>query len=428
MLTIQSERQIPAKLLPFLQPSRHKAAHGGRGGAKSWFFGDEAVERTLNGQRGVCIREMQNSLEESCKQLIEDCIARRGLELYFKITDKYIACLASGGRIIFKGMNQYNATNIKSLEGFDWAWVEEAQDFSQESIDQLVPTLRKEGSELWWSWNPRHETDPVDVMFRQDPPSNAIVIEIGWQDNPWLPDELRNEKDELYRKDEEKADWVWGGGYQVISEGAIYGQQMLDAKKQDRITFVPYNPSSPVFTGWDLGRDDETAIWFAQQFGEGLHAIDFYKNALETLPHYAEVIRSKPYNYGGHMLPHDGNSKTILAKHSAKEQLEELGLNNVKVIPRAANMEAVLGDIEFGRKMISVTKFDQDKCSQGIRALQQYRREYDTRLKTFKQRPLHDHNSHPADAWRTLAVAWNGDLLVKPKKAAPLVLPNYGAI
>lgn len=426
-MLITSSRQVPAKLAPFLQPARHKAAYGGRGGSKSWFFGDEAVERTLGGQRGVCIREVQNSLSESCHQLIVDCIARRGLGHHFTVTKEEIRCDRTGGRIIFRGMNQYNSTNIKSLEGFDWAWVEEAQDFSQESIDMLVPTIRKDGSELWWSWNPRHETDPVDMMFRQNPPEDAIVIRIGWQDNPWLPEVLRAEKDALYAKDEEKADWVWGGEYQSISEGAIFGAQMKDAKRDGRLTTVPYDPGFPVWTGWDLGRDDETAIWFAQVKGDVVRIIDYYQSSLETLPHYAGVLKSKPYSYGGHFLPHDGNNKTILAEHSAKEQLEQLGLGNITVIPRAANMEAVLGDLEKARRMIAMCRFDEKRAAAGVRCLQQYRREYDARLQTFKQRPLHDRNSHGADAFRTLAVAWEGDLMVTQDYSMP-AMPDYGAV
>jgi phage terminase large subunit len=425
-MLITSSRQVPAKLAPLLGPARHKAAYGGRGGSKSWFFGDEAVERTLTGQRGVCVREVQNSLSESCHQLIVDCIARRGVGEHFNITKDQISCPTTGGRIIFRGMNQYNATNIKSLEGFDWAWVEEAQDFSQESIDMLVPTIRKPGSELWWSWNPRHETDPVDRMFRQTPPEGAIVIQIGWQDNPWLPQVLRDEKDALYKSDPEKAEWVWGGEYQTISEGAIFGAQMMDAKRDDRLTEVPYDPRLPVWTGWDLGRDDETAIWFAQQSGDVIRIIDYYQNSMETLPHYADVLKSKGYSYAGHFLPHDGNNKTILSDHSAKEQLEQLGLGNITVIPRAANMEAVLGDLETARAMIAVCRFDEAKAKDGIRCLQQYRREYDARLQTFKQRPLHDRNSHGADAFRTLAVAWNGDKMLV-RKATPLKVPNYAA-
>ena len=422
---LTTDRKVARAFVPLIGPSRFKAAHGGRGGAKSHFFGDSVHDALLAGKRIVCIREIQNTIQESCKQLIEDKIAARGLGHHFEIQDKIIKS-DTGGRCIFKGMRDFNADNIKSLEGFDIAWVEEAQTMSARSLDLLIPTIRKEKSELWFSWNPRHATDPVDVMFRQNTPDNAVVIEVGWADNPWLPDVLRDEKDRAYATDLEKAEHVWGGGYEIISEGALYARQIIGARKDGRITRLPYDTSGLVFTGWDLGRDDETAIWFGQIIGREPRIIDYYKNSIETLPHYAEIIRNKPYAYGGHFLPHDGNNKTILAEHSAKEQLETLGLANISVISRAINTEAVMGDIETARRLIGLCAFDENKCKDGLHALQSYRREYDPRLETFKQKPLHDWSSHGADAFRTLAVAWNADMMIAPAKPAPLVLPDLG--
>lgn len=426
MTTLQNNRSIARAFLPLIKPARFKGAHGGRGGGKSHFFGDEGVDRCLAGQRGVCIREIQNTIAESSKALIEAKIHERGLSHLFTITEVKITSV-TGGLIIFKGLRDFNAANIKSLEGFDWAWVEEAQTITQRSLDLLIPTIRKEGSELWFSWNPRHETDPVDVLLRQNTPEGAIVVEVGLDDNPWATDVLKTERDRAYEIDTEKAEHVWGGGYEQISEGAIFARQILDARKDGRIARVPYDTASMVFTGWDLGRDDETAIWFAQVVGRELRIIDYYKNSNQTLPHYAQEILNKPYAYGGHFLPHDGANTTILAEHNARDQLSNLGLKNISIIPRAPSMDAVMGDIETARRMLTQCAIDEGRCKDGITALQNYRREYDQRLLTFKQRPLHDHNSHAADALRALAVAWDGDLMVVKKKSGPMRPRRIGA-
>lgn len=193
--------------------------------------------------------------------------------------------------------------------------------------------------------------------------------------------------------------------------GSYYGAVMLKADEDQRIDFVPYDTGLPVFTGWDLGADDQTAIWFAQVKGDGLRVIDYFAARNEQMPYYAQVCRDKGYNYGGHFLPHDGANKTVLGL-PAQDQLQDAGLTNIKVIPRARDTSAVLGDINTARRLIGLSQFDKKKCALGVDALRNYKREWDDRLKTYKRRPLHDWASDGADAFRTLAVAWDGDLMV----------------
>ena len=207
--------------VPLLAPARYKGAHGGRGSAKSHFFADLMIERAIStpGFRGVCIRENQKSLAESVKRLLEDKIRDRGLGHYFTVWDKRIDT-PGGGVIIFNGMQSHNAESIKSLEGYDVAWTEEAQVLSQRSLDMLRPTIRKEGSELWFSWNPRFEKDPVDRLLRsQNAPPGAVVVESNWSDNPWFPEVLRIEMEYDQKRDPDKYAHVWGGGY-VVHTGA----------------------------------------------------------------------------------------------------------------------------------------------------------------------------------------------------------------
>lgn len=215
--------QTPEVFLPLLQPARYKGAWGGRGSGKSHFFGEMLVEECLiQPTRAVCVREIQKSLDQSVKRLIEDKIAGLGVESRFRILDTRIE-VDNGGVIIFQGMQNHTADSIKSLEGFRIAWVEEAQSLSQRSLDLLRPTIRAPGSEIWFSWNPSKDTDPVDLLLRgETPPPGAIVVPANWSDNPWFPDELRDEKDYDQRRDPEKYAHIWLGEYQRNSEARVF--------------------------------------------------------------------------------------------------------------------------------------------------------------------------------------------------------------
>ena len=222
MTTLRIE--TPRVFLPLLEPARYKGAHGGRGSAKSHFFGGSLVERCLMhpGTRWACIREVQKSLEQSVKRLLEDKIEAMGVGNSFNV-QKFEIGTPGGGVIVFQGMQNHTAESIKSLEGFDGAWVEEAQSLSQRSLDLLRPTIRKQGSEMWFSWNPRHETDPVDKLLRgEHPPPDSVVVRANWRDNPWFPDVLRKEMEYDQRRDLDRYAHVWEGGYERASEARVF--------------------------------------------------------------------------------------------------------------------------------------------------------------------------------------------------------------
>lgn len=214
----------PRAFVPLLDPARYKGAYGGRGSGKSWFYAELLVERCLMEPetRAVCIREVQRSLDQSVKRLLEDTIQRLDLGRFFRVLNTHIEC-GREGRIIFQGMQNHTAESIKSLEGYDVAWVEEAQALSQRSLDLLRPTIRKEGSELWFSWNPRSPTDPVDSFLRGPSlPPGAVVVETSYRDNPWLPEELRTELAWDFSHDPDRASHVWGGAYLTRSEARVF--------------------------------------------------------------------------------------------------------------------------------------------------------------------------------------------------------------
>ena len=208
---------------PLLRPARYKGAHGGRGSGKSQFFGDLWLDENVGGKVDVvCLRETLKSLEFSVKKLLESKIERFNAGAYFEVQDRRILS-SHGGVTIFEGMQNHTADSIKSLEGFDRAWFEEAQNASDKSLTLLRPTIRKPGSQMWFGWNPSKETDPVDVLLRgPELPPDSIVVQANYMDNPWLPDELRAEMEFDRRRDPDKYAHVWLGEYQRNSEARVF--------------------------------------------------------------------------------------------------------------------------------------------------------------------------------------------------------------
>lgn len=417
----------PDALLPLLEPKRYKAAYGGRGGAKSHFFAEQIILRCFSRKtRVACIREVQATIKDSVRQLLIDKIDKLGLGDHFDCLESEIRA-KNGSLIVFKGMQSYNAHNIKSLEDFDIAWVEEAQTLSATSLRLLRPTIRKNGSEIWFSWNPRYDSDAVDKFFRGGRMrDDAIVIPVNWYDNPWFPDILKAEKDQDYQDDPEMAEHVWGGGYEIITEAAYYAKQIAAAEKQGRVGFLPYIPGSPVFTSWDLGVDDYTAIWFFQVHHIAgvprIRIIDYYEASgmgadeilAEALPEYTkdlqdrvtalmELGRDKPFTYQKHFLPHDiGNREWGNGARTRIQTLSSLG------VPLSQINRGVAQDpterINASRRLLPMCEFHQSKrVMLGMSRLRRYSRKKNEALGTYLG-PLHDENSHGADAFGEFAI------------------------
>ena len=236
-MTRTLEIQTPRKLLPILKPSRNKALYGGRGSGKSHAFAELAIERCLMypGTRIVCIREVQRSLKESVKLLIEDKIESLQVQSHFKPWHDRIDT-PGNGVIIFMGMHDYTAETIKSLEGFDVGYVEEAQTLTARSLELLRPTIRKEYSELWYSWNPRSADDPVDKFFRgPNPPPNSIILRVSYKDNPWFPDELELERQFDETNNPARYPHVWLGEYEPQAVGAIWNRDVIERNRRKEV-------------------------------------------------------------------------------------------------------------------------------------------------------------------------------------------------
>jgi phage terminase large subunit len=397
--------------VPLLHPARYKAAHGGRGSGKSWFFAGLLVEEHLAnpGMRSVCIREIQKSLKESAKRLIESKIEEYGLGAKdgFRVLNDRIET-PGDGVIIFQGMQDHTAESIKSLEGFRRAWVEEAQTLSSRSLQLLRPTIRAPGSELWFSWNPRLRTDPVDAMFRAgEPPTGSVVVQANWSDNPWFPAELEQERIDALRDDPDQYAHIWDGDYITVAEGAYYAKCLAEARNQGRIGHVPADPLMRTRTFWDIGgtgaKADACAIWVAQFIGQAIHVVDYYEAVGQPLATHIAWLRSQGYDGCEVVLPHDGATHDRVHQVSYESALRDAGFP-VTVIPNQG-AGAAAARIEAARRLFPRVSFDEQRCEGGLAALGWYHEKKDE-ARNIGLGPEHDWSSHGADAFGLLAVAY----------------------
>jgi phage terminase large subunit len=405
------------KLLALLDRDKtFLGAHGGRGGLKSWFFGDLHIARALSqpGYRALGLREVQKSIKESSKRLLEQRIQFYNVGYAFDVMDQEIRT-PGGGVIAFHGAQNHTAESIKSFEDFDVFDIEEAQTIRQRSLDLLIPTLlRKPGAQMWARWNPRFDTDAIDMMFRgATPPQNSACVETSYLDNPWLSDEMKAQIAADYADDPEKAEHVWGGGYEIITEGAYYARLIAEAEHAGRIGEFAYDPSLPVKTGWDIGVDDYTAIWFFQENGRDIRAIDYYETSGDGAEQIvADALESKPYRYAAHFMPHDVMVREWGAGARSRFQtLRNLGVENIRVGVQQGPAER----INASRQILPSVTFDKAKCALGIKRLRNYRRRWNESGQTFMG-PLHDQASHGADGFGEFAINCQ---IIPPKPVAP---------
>jgi phage terminase large subunit len=414
---------------PLLQPARYKGVWGGRGSGKSHALGDLLIEDCLaepgnsgEGMRAVCIREIQKDLAQSSKALIESKLKQHRLTEAdgFKVYRDVIQT-PNDGLMIFKGMNDYTSESIKSLEGFKRAWWEEAQSATGHSLNLLRPTLRATGSELWFSWNPRRKTDPVDVMLRgAEKPTGAVVMKANWRDNPWFTAELEQERQDCLRMQPEQYDHIWEGGYAAIVEGAYYAKSLALAKAEGRIGRVAIDPLMTIRLVCDIGgtgaKADAFSMWAVQFVAKEVRAINYYEAVGQPLATHLGWMREQGYSpkTAQIWLPHDGDAQDKVYDVSYASAFKEAGYR-VTVIPNQGK-GAAKQRIEAGRRLFPSIWFD-EKTEAGREALGWYHEKNDP-IRGIGLGPEHDWSSHGADAFGLMCVTYED-----PARTAHLAKP-----
>lgn len=408
--------------VPLLSPARYKGAHGGRGSGKSHFFASLMIEDCLaepgntgEGLRSVCIREVQKDLSQSAKLLLEDKLRQYGLGEAdgFKVFRDVIQA-PKDGLIIFKGMQDYTADSIKSLERFKRAWWEEAQTASPVSLELLRPTLRDEGSELWFSWNPRRNKDPVDRMLRGETlPTGASVIRANWSDNPWFPSVLQQEREDCLRDNPSQYDHIWEGGYVSVIDGAYFARDIALAKREGRISKVAPDPLMTVRLFADIGgtgaRADAFAMWAAQFIGKEIRVLNYYEAVGQPLAAHLTWLRSHGYmpDKTQIWLPHDGANNDKVFNVSYESALRSAGYS-VTVVPNQGK-GAAAQRIEAVRRLFPAMWFNEATTESGRDALGWYHEKKDD-ARGIGLGPEHDWASHGADAFGLMCVAHENQL------------------
>lgn len=423
---------IPKAFKELFEPKRYKIYYGGRGGAKSHNIARALLIMGMQKpMRIVCAREIQKSIDDSVHALLSDLIKTYELGWFYEVQKKTIIG-RNGTEIKYRGL-KHNTTDLKSLEGADICWIEEAENVSNNSYEIVIPTIRKDGSEIWVSFNPKNPTDPTWTRFVQTQSDRMLVKKVSWRDNPFFPQVLEDERQELEKTDPEAYKHVWEGEFDTRYSGAVYAKWVAKLNELGRVSSkVTHDPNYPVYTAWDLGYDDATSIIFFQLGSNEVFIIDYYESNMEDVKHYCEVLygrriniherdmatgevqrwefgdelphhaHRKDYAYHAHYVPHDADYKIQAAGgRSIVSQAARLGVK-MFTIPATSQQNS----IEALRETLPKCWINADRCRDLVTALMHYHFEYDEDRKIFKSAPNHDWSSHAADAGELLGRMW----------------------
>lgn len=409
---------------PLLEPARDKAAYGGRGSGKSHFFAELLIEDALRfpgmageGLRAICGREIQKSLKDSAKRLLEQKLKKFGLgeAQGFKVFNDCIQT-PGDGQFIFQGLQDHTSETIKSYEGFHKIWVEEAHTVSKRSIGLIRPTIRWENqrlgleSELLWSWNPRLKIDPVDAMFRGDAlPTGAAVVRANWNDNPWFPRVLEQERQDCLTNTPDQYGHIWDGEYVKVLDGAYYAKQLLAARQAGRIGNVAADPLLPVQLVADIGGtgrlSDSFVFWAVQFVGREIRWLNYYEAQGQEIGTHLAWARENKYtpDRAKIVLPHDGSKPGDVFRISYKSAFEDAGYDVDRVENQGAG--AAMLRVEALRRVFPLCWFNEPTTKFGLEALGWYHEKKDE-VRGIGLGPDHDWSSHCADAAGLVAVVY----------------------
>lgn len=418
------EAWFPDKLRFLFQPARYKVVRGGRGSGKSWGFARSLLiqgsSRTL---RVLCTREVQKSIQQSVHQLLKDQIEALGLSSFYEVLATEIRG-KNGTQFFFSGLSDQTAESLKSFEGVDVCWCEEAQAISKRSWDILIPTIRKDGSEIWVSFNPQLESDETFRRFVSQPPPDCVSIEMNYGDNRRFPAVLEAERQhaEATMKRDDYAH-IWEGKCKPAVEGAIYFDQMAQAGS--RIGAIPHDPLLKTHAVWDLGFNDSMSIILTQKVASEVRVIHYIEGTQRTLADYSAELKAltldgQPINWGSFYLPHDGFAKRHQTGKQDAEVLRGFGWS----IQRTPQMDVEQG-IKRARDIFSRVYFNKERAARLLECLKRYRRQI---ISTTNEpgAPVHDEFSHGADAFRYLAL--NADQMSNDTWGGKLKYSNQGIV
>lgn len=421
--------EMPVVAAFLREPHDYKAMWGGRLGVKTWSMGRQLVingaQRSL---RWLFCRELQKSISDSVHLLLSDQIKLLGLEAYYDVQQNAIygrqAC-NKDTRFVFTGLRSiiHDATALKAFESFDGAWVEEAQNISKESLRTLIPTFRKAGVEIWFSFNPLLETDPIiDFLFKH-PPQDLAIAKTSWRDNLWLSDKAKRDMERLKAADPDEYEHVYEGAFLKKVEGAVFGRELDAMLQAGRETKVAHDPRLPVYTYWDIG-DHWTAIWFCQHFPLEYHLIDYRCFELAGLADIFRELSNLPYSYAKHVMTRDAKSPQLSTGETIEQQARKLaGGDKIRVL----DITTVKAQISAAKKIFPLCYFDQDKCADGLHGLRHYRFPPLGTAGVEHDKPLHDWASHPGSAFQTFAVGsgrFDDQQLTEQPAADPVPVQN----
>jgi phage terminase large subunit len=361
--------------------------------------------------RVLCAREIQKSIKQSVHTLLNDQIQSLGLGAFYEVLEAEIRGL-NGSTFSFTGLATNTVESIKSFEGCDIVWVEEAQTVSKKSWDILIPTIRKPNSEIWVSFNPNIDTDDTYQRFVVEPPENAKVVKVNYQDNPWFPEVLEIERQHSQKTNPDYAN-IWEGECKAAVDGAIYANEIREAQENNRITTVPYDPMLKVHVVFDLGFNDSMAIILCQRGVSDIRIIKYIEDNHRTLDSFSSEIRSLNYNWGTMFLPHDGRSRDYKSGLSAEDIMRKQGWS-VRIVP----VSSIEAGIKIARMHFHKCYFDKS-TQRLLECLKNYKRSINSSTNE-PGAPLHDEYSHGADAFRYMATSveqmknesWGGEKII----------------